>query len=236
MNRICKKCGLEKDIILFLKKKYKNGKEYYLYTCIECNKEYTKKYCNLYYKENKDILLNRSKKWYESNIDRKKKYDIQYCHKNKTKKREYDIKYRTLNKNKINSRISNYIKNRKLLDPSYRLRKRISSSVWYYLTLNNSSKNNKSILDYLPYTVNDLKVHLEKQFESWMSWRNYGMYHISVWDNNDQSTWTWNIDHIIPQSKLPYTSMEDDNFKKCWMLENLRPLSSKENILKSNKS
>ena len=46
-----------------------------------------------------------------------------------------------------------------------------------------------------------------------------------TWNDNDQSTWTWNIDHIIPQSTLPYTSMDDEIFKKCWALENLRPLS-----------
>jgi len=26
-------------------------------------------------------------------------------------------------------------------------------------------------------------------------------------------------------------SMEDENFKKCWSLDNLRPLNSKQNIL-----
>ena len=60
-----------------------------------------------------------------------------------------------------------------------------------------------------------------------MSWDNWGPY---VKDNK-----TWQIDHIIPQSKLVYTSMEDDNFKKCWALENLRPLESIENIKKGNK-
>jgi hypothetical protein len=38
-------------------------------------------------------------------------------------------------------------------------------------------------------------------------------------------------DHIIPQSKLQYTSMKDENFKKCWSLENLRPLSAKQNVI-----
>lgn len=45
---------------------------------------------------------------------------------------------------------------------------------------------------------------------------------------------TWQIDHIIPQSKLPYFTLEDENFKKCWALENLRPLESFENLRKSN--
>lgn len=64
-----------------------------------------------------------------------------------------------------------------------------------------------------------------------MSWNNYGAYRRSVWDDNDPSTWTWQIDHIIPQSDLPYQSMEDEKFKICWSLTNLRPYSSKQNLL-----
>lgn len=68
-----------------------------------------------------------------------------------------------------------------------------------------------------------------------MNWNNWGRYNAETWDDNDPSTWTWQIDHIIPQSKLKYTSMDDENFKKCWALDNLRPLSSKENLEKGNK-
>ena len=64
-----------------------------------------------------------------------------------------------------------------------------------------------------------------------MNWNNRGIYKVNTWQDNDVSTWKWNIDHIIPQSCLPYTSMEDDNFKKCWALENLRPYSAKLNVL-----
>lgn len=58
------------------------------------------------------------------------------------------------------------------------------------------------------------------------------------WDNWGQATAderTWNIDHIYPHSKLPYDSMEHPNFKKCWALENLRPLCAIENIKKKDK-
>jgi hypothetical protein len=64
-----------------------------------------------------------------------------------------------------------------------------------------------------------------------MNWNNQGMYNSDTWNDNDPATWTWQLDHIIPQSDLPYTSMEDENFKKCWTLENLRPLSAKQNLL-----
>ena len=56
------------------------------------------------------------------------------------------------------------------------------------------------------------------------------VYNKNMWNNNDPQTWTWQIDHIIPHSTFKYTSMEDDNFKKCWALENLRPYSSKQNF------
>ena len=68
-----------------------------------------------------------------------------------------------------------------------------------------------------------------------MAWSNWGKYDVKTWDDNNFATWTWNIDHIIPQDALPYTSMTDENFKKCWALENLRPLSAKVNIIKGNK-
>lgn len=62
-------------------------------------------------------------------------------------------------------------------------------------------------------------------------WHNWGIYDKNKWDDNDQSTWTWQIDHIIPLSEFKYTSFEDESFKKCWALENLRPYSAKQNFI-----
>ena len=235
MNRTCKKCGLEKHIDSFLKKRKKDGSVYILYTCIDCNRLYNKKYLKSYYKNNSIEIIERSKNWYLTNLNKKKKYDKEYALKKKDHKKIYDKIYRKNNKDKINQRTYKYVKNRKLNDPAYKLRKSISYSIWYYMNLNKSSKGNKSFLKFVPYTMQELKEHLEKQFDLWMNWNNYGSYHIQKWDDTDQKTWTWQIDHIIPQSKLPYTSMEDENFKKCWALDNLRPLSSKQNLIDGNK-
>lgn len=46
---------------------------------------------------------------------------------------------------------------------------------------------------------------------------------------------TWQIDHIIPQSHLLFETLDDENFLKCWALENLRPLDAKENLEKQDK-
>jgi hypothetical protein len=123
-----------------------------------------------------------------------------------------------------------YQANRRKTDPVYRMRKYISTQIYLALRKNNSRKNG-SIMSHLLYTIGELKNHIEKQFESWMTWDNMGKYNSKTWDDNNISTWTWNIDHIIPQCMLPYTSMSDDNFKKCWAMENLRPRSAKNNIL-----
>ena len=64
-----------------------------------------------------------------------------------------------------------------------------------------------------------------------MNWGNWGKYNKNTWKDNDPNTWKWNLDYIIPQSHFKYTSMQDEEFKKCWALENLRPYSAKQNIL-----
>ena len=70
------------------------------------------------------------------------------------------------------------------------------------------------------YDEQDLVRHLQDQFGPKMSW-----------DNHARSTvgFRWEIDHIIPRSELRYDSLQHPNFKKCWGLDNLRPLCAKEN-------
>ena len=50
-----------------------------------------------------------------------------------------------------------------------------------------------------------------------MSWDNYGG-HL-----NDPRR-TWHIDHIMPQVKFKFTSMNDADFVACWALSNLRAM------------
>ena len=122
-------------------------------------------------------------------------------------------------------------KNRRKRDPVYKLRKYTSTSIYRALRRNGKNKNGKSIMNYLPYQMGDLKAHLENQFESWMNWGNLGKYDPKTWDDNNPTTWKWNVDHIIPHSLFPYIDMADENFKKCWALENLRPYSAKLNVI-----
>lgn len=76
-------------------------------------------------------------------------------------------------------------------------------------------QNSPSLVERCGYTAQQLLEHLESQFTSDMSWDNYGEY--------------WEIDHIKPKYSFNYTSYNDTQFKECWSLFNLRPLSIKEN-------
>ena len=70
------------------------------------------------------------------------------------------------------------------------------------------------------YNEHDLVKHIEDQFGPRMSW-----------DNHARSTqgFRWEVDHITSRSQLRYDSFSHPNFKKCWSLDNLRPIDAKEN-------
>jgi hypothetical protein len=133
-----------------------------------------------------------------------------------------------------NERQNKRDKDKRRSDPGYKLRRNVSIQIYIYLKKTGSSKGNKSCLDYLPYSIQDLRDYIETQFSlpgnEWMTWDNYGQYRKRTWNDNDPSTWAWNIDHITPQSDLPYQTMSDHNFQLCWALSNLRPYSAKQNV------
>ncbi len=205
------------------------------------HKEEIKEQKKQYYIENKEEISEYKKQSYIENKEKIKQYYIENKEEILENKKQYyaenkeGIKqYRAENKEHINENKNEYQKNRKKTDPAFKLRNNVSISVNKALRSNGSSKNGKSILKHLPYTIEELKQYLELLFESWMSWGNHGKYNAKTWDEDDQSTWVWNIEHITPQAHLPYTSMEDNNFKKCWELENLRPYNAKKNIEEKN--
>ena len=78
----------------------------------------------------------------------------------------------------------------------------------------------KEIQKQCGYNEHDLVKHIEDQFGPKMSW-----------DNHARSTqgFRWEVDHIVSRSQLRYDSLSHPNFKKCWSLDNLRPIDAKEN-------
>jgi hypothetical protein len=122
-------------------------------------------------------------------------------------------------------------RHRRETEPQYRLRMLISSTINSGLKRRGSSKNGVSCMDYLGYTIGELAAHLEALFEPWMTWDNWGVYNPSTWIDNEPTTWKWQIDHIISHADFQYSTMEDEEFRSCWALTNLRPYSAKQNVL-----
>ena len=102
-------------------------------------------------------------------------------------------------------------------NPKHRLSHAISAAIYRSL-INN--KKGRHWEDLVGYTILQLKEHIETQFEEWMTWDNYG---------------EWHIDHKVPISFFSYDTVNDPDFKECWALSNLRPLEKIENIKKGNK-
>ena len=81
-------------------------------------------------------------------------------------------------------------------------------------------------LDYVGCSLEELKAHLEEQFQEGMTWDNYGIYTFG----NDTSG--WHIDHIIPCAAF---NLEDEFERNaCFYYQNLQPLWGKDNIIKSD--
>jgi hypothetical protein len=253
-TRVCKQCKIEKSLTAdFRGRIKKSGKTYYSRTCRQCtidndrdrksewyfanrdrlvikkhenyleNIEVRSGYRKQYYEDNKEEIAMRNKKYMELHPDIKKKCSDNYHASHK----DEETQYRERNKDKLRKQAAARIRNRRKTDINFKLRTNISRAI--HLALK-GKKNKKSILKYLPYVIQELKEHLEKQFEPWMTWENWGKYDAKTWNDSDPATWTWQIDHIIPQSDLIYVAMSDENFNKCWTLSNLRPMNAKQNI------
>lgn len=97
-------------------------------------------------------------------------------------------------------------------DPIKRIRGSVSASIRAYLKDKGLTKNGKSSIACLPYTLEELKAHIESLFEPWMNWGNHGIYNRETWKDDDPTTWVWNVDHIIPHQYFEYDSMEHPDF------------------------
>lgn len=204
----------------------------------ENNLEKIKEEKRIYYLENKNNILKKDKERRDDNrdeINKRRREKRQYRIDNEPGYKErlaYKQKiYAEDHKNELNKKANDRSIKRRKIDPAYKCRQLVSTQIFITLKKQKMSKNGYSCWKYLPYTPDELVEHIENQWESWMNWENWGKYDPKTWNEQDSTTWKWQLDHKDPQSDFLYDSMEHPNFLKCWSLENLRPLSAKRNIL-----
>lgn len=160
-----------------------------------------------------------SKKYQLKNQTRLSDYHKEWQKNNREKLNSYHKEWREKNTDKHRERKRNYERYKKSIGPLYKLISNFRTAIYIVLKENNLQKYGH-YFDVLGYTPEQLIEHLEKQFNDGMMWDNYG---------------EWHIDHIKPISSFVFESSEDEEFKKCWSLENLQPMWGVENIRKSNK-
>ena len=188
-------------------------------------KEQKKLYDAVYREKHKDKLKAKKLSPEQSKIYREKYKDkiIEYVNQTKDKQKQYREQHRA--KQKEYMRI--YMKEKRKLDPVFKLKSNINRTIHKALTRNGYSKNTRAY-QILGCTFEELKAHLEQQFESWMTWDNYGLY-------NGVANYGWDIDHIEPLQPTGVVRFEDDIIKLNHY-SNLRPLCSYYNrYTKSNK-
>jgi hypothetical protein len=161
-------------------------------------------------------------KKYESKPETKKRKSEnhkKWSENNKEYLTEYHKKWRTENVDKWRKTKRDYEKNRKDSDPLYKLITYFRTAIYTVLKESNVDKYGH-YFDVLQYSPEELINHLEKQFKDDMTWDNYGI---------------WHVDHKLPITSFDIQEMGDEEFMRCWCLDNLQPMWGEENIRKSNK-
>ena len=152
-----------------------------------------------------------SNKWAAENPEKRKASVDKWRHKNPEKVKANRIRYHLINPKYM----THYSRKRYNTDVSYRLvcvlRSRLRAAI------RNNVKTGSAVRD-LGCSIDALKLHIEKQFQSGMSWDNWGK---------------WQIDHIVPLSKFDLTNKEQ--IEKACHFSNLQPLWSKDNQSKGAK-
>lgn len=159
------------------------------------------------------------KKWREKNKEKLNDYVKTWYEQNKEHRKQYLKEYREKNIDNIRKSKRDYQQIRRDTDPLYRLTSYFKTAIYTVLKENRVDKNGH-YFESLQYTPEELMVHLENLFTDRMTWENYG---------------EWHVDHKLPISSFNIQEMGDEEFMKCWSLNNLQPMWGDENIRKSNK-
>ena len=188
-SKICTKCNISKLLDSFYIRK--DSKDGYRNSCKECD-------------------LKKSKNYYKDNIISKDEYHCNYRKLNSENLKNKSKIYRINNKEKINL----YFKNRKSIDPLFKLSTNIRSMICDCFRRNGYTKNSKTY-EIIGCSFEEFKNHLESKFESWMNWDNHGLY-------NGELNHGWDIDHITPNS----SAITEEDIVRLNHYTNLQPLCS----------
>lgn len=196
----------------------------------EANKERASATAKKWREQNPERLAAIKKKWRIENKDRNRKIGSEWRKSNPEKTLEYERRkyakhkdailernraYRQKNRNKIQSQKREYMRMRRKEHAPYAIQMRLRCRFANAMKRKGWSKDSpmQSIVGCL---WEELKAHIESQFQEGQSWENKHL---------------WHIDHIIPCA----TASTEEEMKKLFHFTNLRPLWIEDNLKKGAK-
>jgi hypothetical protein len=195
-TKLCSKCNEEFALTIEFFDKHPKTKSGFGSYCKSCQKQYRRQY----YQDNKKESLKKDRENYQKNIEQRRQTNREWYKKNQKKVQAgQTILRRNKRRNNLQYRLACNLRNR--------LNKALKN-----LTKSESTKK------LLGCTMEELKIHLQNQFSTGMSWDNYGQ---------------WHIDHIRPCASFDLSDSEQVN--QCFHYSNLQPLWAKDNWSKGSK-
>jgi len=145
----------------------------------------------------------------------------------KSKERRYRIKRNKdpLRVEKKRATVREWIRQKKLSDPYYKIRQALSSRLNVFLK-RQGSKKASSIIKIIGCSKEELRSHLEKQFYS-----HPRTGEVMTWKNHAKNG--WHVDHIMPMASFKNEDLNNIEVqKKIMHYTNLQPMWAEENIKK----
>lgn len=166
-----------------------------------------------------DICRNkRTKHWKQRNVEKVNEYNLNYRKENKDYYIEYDRQRYLKNKEKVKQYVQVYQKNRKQIDPLFKLTCNIRGMIGdsYKRGTRGASKKPKKTEEILGCDIKFFIEYISSLFKEGMSIHNHG---------------EWHLDHIYPVS----LAKDEEELLRLNHYTNFQPLWAHENLKKSNK-
>jgi len=157
------------------------------------------------------------KAWKDKNKEHVNKKSLEWKSKNPHKVSKLKKIWYDKNKDKIKKKYADIHIKKYNNDKNYKLKHVLRSRL--NKAINNNYKTGSAVSD-LGCTIEELRKHLEDQFQEGMTWDNYGLK-------------GWHIDHIKPLAS--FNLEDEEELLKACHYSNLQPLWAKDNLSKGAK-
>ena len=194
------------------------------------NAEHIKQYQRQWQKDNPEKAKEYFKQWRENNPEEAKRIYRRWQEKNLGYMKEwreknpgyYDVEYHKnwyiKNREKICKKQNQYWKNKYKINLKFNLNCKIKGAIRQSIKGNKAGRHWENLVG---YTLNNLIKHLKFTIPEGYCWQ-------------DILNGKLHIDHIIPIRAFIFNIPEDEEFKQCWSLYNLRLLPAIKNISKND--